>query len=242
GNYRFEQRATKFQVASFGLPEFDARPVVAATPERPTTSPQAKREKPKEKAAAAAAPPAQPASPDTKAASPSAPTPPPAVEEEEGEPLGWLYRIIPLLLILALAVVLFSIYLVYFKGEDTEAVPSAPAHAEQPVPQDEPEDVADFAEETTSADEGAPDTEAPTPPPDQRETFVVLHSFGKERNAARFAERLVNDGYNAASVQDGRLIRVGVRFAWRDSSELQSMIETLGKQYKTTPKVWEAQD
>ena len=238
GNYRFEQRATKFQVASFGLPEFDARPVVAATPEAPTHTAAPEAETPKKDAPGSAITAATPA-PTTQSPPPS-PTTAPAVEEEKADPLRWLYRLLPVLLVLALGVVLFSIYLVYFGGE--EAGPAPPAPTEQAVPpaaEDEPEDLADFEEEAIPSEVDVPDTEAPTPPPDQHETFVVLHSFGKERNAARFAERLVNDGYNAASVQDGRLIRVGVRFAWRDSSELQSMIEALGKQYKTTPRVWE---
>ncbi len=245
GNYRFEQRATRFQVASFGLPEFDARPVVAATPEAATSAPAPKAETPQKDApkkdTTAPAATATTSAPNPQKNPPPSETAAPTAEEEKADPLRWLYRILPVLLVLALGVVLFSIYLVYFGGEADTTSP-APNTTEQTVPppaEDEPEDLADFEEEAIPPEAGTPDTEAPTPPPDQRETFVVLHSFGKERNAARFAERLVNDGYNAASVQDGRLIRVGVRFAWRDSSELQSMIEALGRQYKTTPRVWE---
>ncbi len=237
GNYRFEQRTSTYSIATFGLPEFDAQPVVAAAPEL-ATAPRTEREKatqPSARASGTASPrPSEPARSTTaKKEEEDAPTP------QADEPLGWLYKVVPVLLVLALLVVLLSLYLIYFHDQGK---PLPPANDERPAAQppaqaeDEAEDVADFEAE---AGEEAP-LPAEDTPPDLHETFVVLHSFSQARNATRFAERLVHEGYNAASVQDGSLIRVGVRFSWRDSSELQATLEALQRQYRTRPRVWEA--
>lgn len=230
GNYRFEQRASTFSVTAFGLPEFDAQPVVAAAP-KPAVTPRAETEKRHQPiGASTASHPVERAAPAAASKSESAPL------AERDEPLAWLYKLVPALLVSALFVVLLSFYLIYFHDRPRTPLsgaqmPSAPSPSRV---EDEAEDVADFEFEE---DEESPLEEVA--PPDLQETFVVLHSFGQARNATRFAERLIHAGYNAASVQDGRLIRVGVRLSWRDSSELKATLQTLEQQYRTKPLVWE---
>ncbi len=235
GTYGFDQATRNFTVDTFGLPELDAAPVITKNNEHTASTHY--------KVSTATSEVSSPPQPQIKeynttpVAFSTAKVTQSATEVEEA-PMSWLYKLIPILIVIALCVVLFSIWVVFFQSNPSEATATSPVLT-TPIPlQDEPEDQVDLEAEATQTSD-APPSETDVLPPDTYEAFVVLHSFSHVRNAERFAEKLVQDGFNAASVQDGRLLRVGVRFTWRDSTELQQILQTLGRTYKTKPRFWQ---
>ena len=68
-------------------------------------------------------------------------------------------------------------------------------------------------------------------------SFIVIHSFGVANNARKFARKLKRDGYEPRTVEQGGLQRVGVKAQGMSASEIENLIATLGKKYKSTPKL-----
>ena len=68
-------------------------------------------------------------------------------------------------------------------------------------------------------------------------SFIVVHSFGVSANARKFERQLKKDGYDARSTKQGGLNRVGVQVSGMSPSEIDRLISTLGKKYKSTPKL-----
>ncbi len=113
-------------------------------------------------------------------------------------------------------------------NEDAPAV-SQPAIAEQPKPT------------KPQTDQQVP-TEKPTPAPKKAEEapsqsgkhYLVVHSFGKQGNATKFAATLKGDGYETRTKKYGNLYRVGVVFD--TEAALQKERAILANKYKAGPK------
>ncbi|RMF31014.1 MAG: hypothetical protein D6765_02390 [Bacteroidetes bacterium] len=178
---------------------------------------------------------------------PAKPKPAPVASSNGG--WRWLQPLVLVLLLLSALVMLASIF--FLMQDEPLRQPEPPGIQDRlntkpgrdqagNLPLDDPEDLQDLESETASpsAGEPAPDVEAPTPAPNLKEVFIVLHSFGSTENAEKFAAQLFDDGYNAHSLRDGNLIRVGVLFTYERDVELRRMMDTFTQKYKTRPRIW----
>ncbi len=165
-------------------------------------------------------------------------------------------KAMPWLLFLAVLTIGLSFYLVWqdlSKGKTADKSginverlnkkPGLPAGTKKEVPKDDPEDLEDFRNEKSVADdskisEDQLDDVRTTISPNQKEAFIVLHSFGVSKNAKNFIEELSLAGFNPHSIKDGRLMRVGILQIYEKKEELDTLLVDLGKKYKTTPVVW----
>jgi len=220
-NLKFLPGTTNFNTDSFGLPEVRFFPIL--------------RKK---------APPVRPAAATQTAA--AAATQSTEKVKEDGLPL-WLRILLPVLGILSVIVLIFSVYMLQSGGSthptppvDTERLNKKPSDVETA---DDPEDLEDLkAESPEQADspdsEGATaDTEAPTPAPDTREAFIIIHSFGNPDNVKKFMQKLMEDGFQPKSEKVGKLTSVGAVVTYESDSELDEIVAELKKLYNTTPRV-----
>lgn len=114
-------------------------------------------------------------------------------------------------------------------NEDSPA--TTPPVAEQPKP--EPPKQATAAPKT----EVAPKVKVePSPKVEEgaNSYYLVVHSFGKQGNASKFASTLKGDGYSTRTRQVGNLYRVGVLF--KSQAEMEKERAILANKYKAGPK------
>ncbi len=111
-------------------------------------------------------------------------------------------------------------------NEDAPSATQSPV-AEQPKPSSPP------PAPKQEAAIPAPKTEAaPTERSDRY--YLVVHSFGKQGNATKFAATLKGDGYATQTKKVGNLYRVGVLF--NSSGALEKERQVLANKYKAGPK------
>ncbi|MBK8564599.1 MAG: SPOR domain-containing protein [Saprospiraceae bacterium] len=111
-------------------------------------------------------------------------------------------------------------------NEDAPSVAQPPV-AEQPKP---------------SSPQPAPKEQVATPTPKAEEVttersdkyYLVVHSFGKQGNATKFASTLKGDGYATRTKKVGNLYRVGVVF--KSTGEMEKERQVLANKYKAGPK------
>ncbi len=184
-----------------------------------------------------------------KSSSPLPAKPKPAPLSTSNGQWRWLQPLVLGLLLLSALVMLVSIF--FLMKDEPALQPQPPGIQERlntkpgrdqagSLPLDDPEDLQDLEEENAPAseDEPAADVESPTPAPNLKEVFIVLHSFGSAENAEKFATQLFEDGYNAHSLRDGNLIRVGVLYTYERDVELRRVMDTFTQKYKTRPRIW----
>jgi hypothetical protein len=70
------------------------------------------------------------------------------------------------------------------------------------------------------------------------ECIIIIHSFGVQKNARKFADRLKADGYEPKIKMEGPLHRVGILFNYSNRAEVQRMINKLGAKYDAGPVVF----
>jgi len=168
----------------------------------------------------------------------------------------WFQGAMPWLLFFAVVTIGLSFYLVLkdlnngekpaessINVERLNKKPGQPPETKKAVPKDDAEDLEDFRnEQAVSGDSQVSkdqlDSERAPLPSNQKEAFIVLHSFGVKKNAENFIEELSLAGFNPHSVKDGRLLRVGIIKIFARKEELDTLILDLAKKYKTTPVVW----
>ncbi len=71
-----------------------------------------------------------------------------------------------------------------------------------------------------------------------KECIVIIHSFGVEANARKFSDKLGKDGYTPETIKVGPLFRVGVKYSYSERSEVEKLINDLGRKYDAGPVVF----
>lgn len=214
GNFKFLTENENYNTDSFGLPEINFFPIL--------------REKKSRKPAAGAA-----AATAYKRSQP---------QKRDRNLPAWMNVLLPILAVLSVVVLAFSIYMLQsndMPAKSEELTLNSERTNTKPSNElDDPEDREDFLadEDSENTDE---DTEAPTPPPNLKEAFIIIHSFGNQSNVEKFVKTLISDGFQPKSVKDGNLTRVGILKAYEEDSELEETLAELKKLYETTPKIWD---
>ena len=246
---KFLPEGTNFSPESFGLPTVKFYPVM-----------REKADAAKEKVAAAAT---------TAKAAATTPPYKTLPNKTSKLPENWWLWLVLLIAIPFLIYSFYSLFSGDNPPEPTEQIDrdrinTSPSDDDDSL--DDEEDIADFEmdgedginyqedlENGVISDEDAPpadelddeiadedmDTDSPVIPPSAKKAFVVVHSFGSKKNANRFSKKLIDAGYNAGSEKDGGLYRVGVNLVYESKSELNDLVEELGRKYKSSPKVWD---
>lgn len=219
GTIKFLAEKTNFNADAHGLPEISFFPIL-------------RERKTKEKSAVAA----QTRVKESKGRN----------ENSDSKLPAWMKILLPILGILSIVVLSFSIYYLS-KGDDLKSNDTPIASEERvnqkpsdPNFEDDPEDAIDFADdENEDLDDRPIDSEAPTIGPNQKEAFIVVHSFGNKSNVEKFMKQLISDGFQPKSLKDGKLTRVGIIKLYETEEELKEAVSDLKKLYNTTPKLWD---
>ncbi len=103
---------------------------------------------------------------------------------------------------------------------------------------EQPESRQDAPAQTDESATQPPPTQQPAAPP-TREAFIVIHSFGVQRNAERFSSKLQQDGYQAETRLWKGLHRVGILFPYTRTAQIDSIKQVLGARYESQPKLFE---
>lgn len=103
---------------------------------------------------------------------------------------------------------------------DTEAsLEEQPASAEEENAS-EPEIIADDD-----------DSSAPTLSPNQRSAVIAIGLFGNVDNASRLTRRISQAGFEPYSVQEGKMMRVGIQLAYKTDSELKKNLRDIKQRF-----------
>lgn len=229
---RFMPEGENFNAESFGLPAVHFTPLVK---ERPAATGAASV------ATATMPPPVAPGVKNTTStAVPGADVPPPSYNAGS----SWVQRILPWLVLLAAILLAVSIYFIFGGKDDTEGPVAKERLNVKPQTED---DVAEANGETST--ELVPDQTPPAAvqkppagelqtnqPPGDRQTYIVVHSFGVRKNATNFARQLSEAGYAPETQQVGELYRVGVIIPSGSETDIEEMKNELGKKFKAKPK------
>ncbi len=237
---RFMPEGTNFNATTFGLPTIQFSPVT--------------RERRVETPASEASPVAAVTKPAQGKAAP--PPPPPLAEEKKASAFAWSQNLMPWLVLLSAVVLAASIYLI-FSGENPSAA-NLPVDKERLNVKPKVEEDAPIAESTEpesntaipAAPAETPSTKTPattsetpqtktTEPPsanNSQSVYIVIHSFGVQSNATKFAQALTRDGYSPEIRKVGNLQRVGIVFPYKSQQDIRDQINLLGKKYKAQPK------
>ena len=78
------------------------------------------------------------------------------------------------------------------------------------------------------------DTEAATLAPGQKESIIILGSFGNAKNAEKYIQSIYYAGYEPFSTKQDGLTKVGVRFGYSDMDEVAKMKRELAKEFKVS--------
>lgn len=230
--YKFIADNTNFNTDSFGLPDVNFFPVLRDKGATATTT--------KVGAASAGA-----ATTSTSKSSYS------SKSNNDSALPAWMRVGLPILAILSVIVLLFSIYML--TRDDSKISANEMAINEERLNKkpgdeatlDDPEDIEDMKMDEEEDDGGENtegteiDSEEPTIAPNQKEALIIIHSFGNKNNVEKFMKTLLSDGFQPKSVKDGKLTRVGIVKLYEEESELTELIKELEKLYETTPKLWE---
>jgi hypothetical protein len=245
---RFMPESTNFNASTFGLPTISFSPV---TRERKVEAP-ASEAVPAATAAAAVAK-------NTQVKGTEAPPPPGAANQKAPGAFAWSQNLLPWLVLLSAVVLATSIYLIFSGGNDsTASLPPVDKERLNVKPKVEEEPVADATPPTTdaateapqqqeappaqapaaAAGEAAPNkaTSEPPAPSNSQSVYIVIHSFGVQANATKFAQTLTRDGFSPEIRKVGNLQRVGVVFPYKSQQDIADQITLLGKKYKAQPK------
>ena len=80
-----------------------------------------------------------------------------------------------------------------------------------------------FKEKSTPlAEDSNLDTEGATVAPGLQEAVVIIGSFGNKGNVDRLVKKIYSKGYEPFTVKDGKLTKVGVRFAYDTTAEVKT--------------------
>ncbi len=94
--------------------------------------------------------------------------------------------------------------------------------AEKPKKREEMSILPSFEEKNTPlAEDRDLDTEGATVAPGTEEAVVIIGSFGNKENVDRLVKKVYSKGYEPFTMQDGKLTKVGVRFAYETTSEIR---------------------
>jgi cell division septation protein DedD/nucleoid DNA-binding protein len=166
----------------------------------------------------------------------------------------FLNRGMALALGVAVLVVLGSVYILLIQpgrqtsDEGARKVPTSRVNV-KPSTEDMPEAgqkevtaLSESVEEGPAAADDAPeeelDTESPTLQPEQRFFVIIIGSFGNEKNVERLVERIYKAGYEPYTEKSGSLTKVGVQKAYDDTSEINSVLKDVKKQFSKDAKVY----
>ncbi|MCR9288768.1 MAG: hypothetical protein NXI23_15435 [Bacteroidetes bacterium] len=224
-NYKFIPEANNFNTASFGLPDINFFPILR---EKGTSIRASNQSKPM------AHPPSTSRSKSSDSILPV-----------------WMRVGLPILAVLTIVILLFSLFMLTKEDSGNNSRDEMAINSERinqkPSEEsllDDPEDIEDLAmdnsiDDTNNNTSDDINTEAPTIAPNQKEAFIIIHSFGNKNNVEKFMKTLLSDGFQPKSMKDGKLTRVGVVKFYEKEEELSELLDDLKKMYKTTPKVWE---
>jgi cell division septation protein DedD len=131
----------------------------------------------------------------------------------------------------------------------TEAPANEPATPATTPNEDSPTTATPIAEQpkveppkqaTAPAKAENPPKTAVEPAPKEAEAankvYLVVHSFGKQGNATKFASTLKGDGYATKTKKVGELYRVGVILNYNSQIEIEKARGILANKYKAGPK------
>lgn len=173
---------------------------------------------------------------------PTAPAPPsPGVAAGISD---WFQRNLPWIAILSVVIVAVAIFFLFilprFKPapDPTASVPrerlntSPSRDSETASPQEgrEEEDELDAAEEAEA--EGPPDTEAPTPAPDEHTAVIAVGLFSNKNYAERLVRRLAESGYNPVAEPEGGNTRVGILVRYSDEAGLRTELRNIQREWE----------
>ncbi|MCB0632436.1 MAG: hypothetical protein R2824_24465 [Saprospiraceae bacterium] len=83
------------------------------------------------------------------------------------------------------------------------------------------------------------DTEAPTVAPEQAVALIRIGIFGDRGNVQKLVQRIYDEGFEPYTREKGKLIEVGVQFAYDDQQEVQTNLRTIRKKFEEKAKVVE---
>ncbi len=230
---RFMPEGTNFRVESFGLPTVQFNPIA-----RQKTSPSA-----------------------TETAKPNVRKRAPYSKNYAKKEPHWAEKILPWLIVVA--AILLAISLFFWlndsspsahaeapqarlnvkpsQEEEAAAALSETQQEEMPADMDEtntegPDDETPIVDNEAEEAASSPTTAAAAPPPPVKSsTFIVIHSFGMESNARKFSRTLERGGYTPVTKLHGKLYRVGVEISSATQSDIDEMVNELGRKFKSTP-------
>ncbi len=233
---RFMPEGTNFKVESFGLPTVQFNPIA-----RQKTNPSATAATPTVKLTVLKG-----AKSYTKLSTKKLST--------KKEP-HWAEKALPWLIVLAAILLAISLFM-WLNDDDQKSQAVVPQERVNVKPAQEEEAALSEMqnEETLGGNEGTntddssdqpptednkiedtttkPITEVPAVKPS---TFIVIHSFGENNNAQNFSRTLKRGGYTPVTKFHNQLYRVGVEIPSAIQSEIDQMVNELGKKYKSTP-------
>lgn len=173
--------------------------------------------------------------------------------EVDKEVSYYLQRAIPFLAVLAVLVVVTSIYLVMSKNNNTrvndgtalaESIEEAQIRVNQkPALEDE----AVYTDEGVILEEETPagdirttppvvDTEGETLAPNQKECVIIVGGFKSKANIEKLIQRLYEAGYDAYTDKKGSITRVGAMFAYTQESEVDRKLKDVQRRF--AKKAW----
>ncbi|MEL7118106.1 MAG: HU family DNA-binding protein [Bacteroidota bacterium] len=210
-NFQFLPEQTNFNVESYGLPDVEFRPIVRT------------QEEVKQSGVAAAV------------KDPSVPT---QEEKINSSVANWFQKNLALIASLtAILIIIAIITMVYDLNPSTEAASNEAENATSPRINESPsrnaaenENTAGFdsldADEQISMIEEEEDVSPVEEPTimNQRTCVIVIGLFGDPQNVQRLVERIYKAGYEPYTEKKGKLTRVGVQFAYEESSEIDKKL------------------
>jgi len=247
---RFMPEGTNFNAESFGLPTLEFQPLVKEKPKLMPTPPKPLLEEGVEATLPVGADAASAVLPDE---------PPTSMLMKV---LPWMVLLAAILAALAL----YNIFggprePIADLPEATERINVKPNQASEETatietPANEPSAPAATPNEnspTTASPIAEPQKQATTPPkaedppkpageqaPKEAEAankiYLVVHSFGKQGNASKFASTLKGDGYTTKTKKAGDLYRVGVVLNYNSQNDIEKARGILANKYKAGPK------
>ena len=89
----------------------------------------------------------------------------------------------------------------------------------------------------TAEEESDLNTEAPTLAPEQAVALIRIGIFGDRENVQRLVQRIYDEGFEPFTREKGKLIEVGVQFAYDDEEEIRANLRAIRKKFEKKAKV-----
>ncbi len=228
---RFMPDSTNFEIDSFGLSTVKLTPVARPKKEEESKTTTFK---------------STPSSPSPKKVATTTPT--------VASSSHWAEKLLPMLIVIAAILLAFSLF-VWLRGCGTQPIAEVPQERVNVKPKQEGSDGKTKTDEAEVVTSDPNENDAATEEEKTEEEsvgdvtreegaslpvtniFVVVHSFGNRNNARKFAKKLEEGGYLAATKKRGGLYRVGVEVPSTRQNEIGDLIAELGRKFNAKPVV-----